>query len=225
MAPAPTAVVFGVALVLAGLGFGAPTLLVPGIGLLGLAAVAIAWVGLAAPRRLVRLPGPSRVTEDEPFWLRIRAEGKRLPIPGGELSDPVLDHPLRLGPLWDGTLDREVKLRGRGRRALEPARLVVRDPLSLWTRTLESEHAPDLLVLPRVDPVVVSARGTGGTSVLDGLEDGAASGQLDARSIELEVDGLRAYREGSPASRLRTAAERSTRPIRSASSALMFFAV
>ena len=40
----------GAALTLAGLGFGSPSLLVAGLGLLGLAIVAFAWVELAAPR-------------------------------------------------------------------------------------------------------------------------------------------------------------------------------
>ena len=39
-------------------------------------------------------------------------------------------------------------------------------------------------------------------SALVGLEEGAATSALDARAIEFEVDGLRAYRPGSPASRI-----------------------
>jgi len=202
MTAAPTAGIFGAALVLAGLGFGSPSLLVCGLGLLGLALIALAWVGLATPRRLVRDPGPSRVVEDEPFRLRIRAEGRRLPLPGGELLDPVLDEPVPVGPRWNGTVDREVRLRGRGRRRIEPARLVVRDPIGLCAREVVSAQAAELLVLPRIDPVVIGGRGAGGSSLLAGLEDGAAAGRLDARAIELEVDGLRAYREGSPASRI-----------------------
>lgn len=202
MTAAPTAGIFGAALVLAGLGFGSPSLLVCGLGLLGLAVIALAWVTLATPRRIVRDPGPSRVVEDEPFRLRIRVEGRRLPLPGGELRDPVLDEPVAVGPRWDGSLDREVRLHGRGRRQMEPARLVVRDPIGLCARELVSAEAAEVLVLPRIDPVVVGGRGAGGTRQLAGLEDGSASGRLDARAIELEVDGLRAYRQGSPASRI-----------------------
>jgi len=202
MTAAPTAGLFGAALVLAGLGFGSPSLLVCGLGLLGLAVLALAWVTLATPRRVVREPGPSRVVEDEPFRLRIRTEGRRLPLPGGELRDPVLEEPVAVGPRWDGLLDREVRLHGRGRRRMEPARLLVRDPIGLCARELASAEAAEVLVLPRIDPVLVGGRGAGGSSLLAGLEDGATSGRLDARAIELEVDGLRAYREGSPASRI-----------------------
>ncbi|MET0128823.1 MAG: DUF58 domain-containing protein [Solirubrobacterales bacterium] len=202
MPGAPTAATFGIALILAGLGFGSPSLLVPGIGLLGLGLVAFAWVGLATPSRLVRAPGPSRVVEDEPFRLRIDALGSRLPIPGGELTDPVLERPIAVGPRWRRRVDLELRLHGRGRRPAEPSTLVVRDPLGLRSRTVVSEELAELIVLPRVDPVAVGGRGPGGPGLVAGIEDGAAPGRIDARAIELEVDGLRAYREGSPASRI-----------------------
>ncbi len=202
MPAAPTAAVLGAALILSGLGFGSPSLLVPGIGLLGMATVFWVWVGLATPSKLIRAPGPSRVIEEEPFRLRVRAVGGYLPVPGGELTDPVLATPLRVGPRWNRSLDEEVRLRGRGRRRLEPARLTVRDPLGLRTRVVASDTATDLLVLPRIEPLVVAGRGAAGSSVLAGLDAGAGAGRLDARAIELEIDGLRAHREGSPASRI-----------------------
>jgi uncharacterized protein (DUF58 family) len=202
MPAAPTAAGIGAALVLAGLGFGSPSLLVPGLGLLGMAATFFVWVGLATPSRLVRAPGPGRVIEDEAFGLRIRAVGGLLPLPGGELTDPVLEAPIRVGPRWKRRIELEVRLRGRGRRRLEPARLVVRDPLGLRTRVVASEPAGELLVLPRIEPLVVAGRGSAGSSVLAGLDDGAGAGRLDARAIELEIDGLRPHREGSPASRI-----------------------
>ena len=202
MSGAPTAVLFGIALVLAGLGFGSPSLLVPGLGLLVLAIVAVTWVALATPTRLVRSPSPARVVEDEPFRLVLAARGSLLPPPRAELTDPVLEHPLRLGPRWNRRVDRELSLRGRGRRPLEPARLVVHDPLGLRTRTVVSEAVADVLVLPRIDPVATGGRGARGLGAIAGIEDGDAAGRLDARVIELEIDGLRAYREGSPASRI-----------------------
>jgi uncharacterized protein (DUF58 family) len=202
MPAAPTAAGIGAALILAGLGFGSPSLLVPGLGLLGMAVFFFTWVSLAAPSRLAREAGPGRVIEEDPFRLRIRAVGGLLPLPGGRLADPVLDEPIRVGPRWGRSVDVEVRLRGRGRRRLEPARLVVRDPLGMRTRVAVSEDGGDLLVLPRIEPLVVAGRGSAGSSVLAGLDDGAGAGQLDARAIELEVDGLRAHREGSPASRI-----------------------
>jgi uncharacterized protein (DUF58 family) len=202
MAGAPTAAAFGAALIVAGLGFGSPSLLVPGIGLLGLAVGAVAWVELATPRTLAREPGPARVVEDQPFRLRIDARSSRLPLPGGVLTDPVLDAPVTLGPRWNRRLDVELRPHGRGRRPREPAALVVRDPLGLRTRRVVSAELAELIVLPRIDAVAVAGRGTAGMGLIAGIDEGAASGALEARAIELEVDGLRSYREGSPASRI-----------------------
>ena len=97
---------------------------------------------------------------------------------------------------------------GRGRHRLAPTRLEIRDPLGLHVRTTQSAEPGELLVLPRVEPVIAAGTGAGGAraSALAGLETGTASSQIDARAIELEVDGLRAYRDGSPASRIHWAA-------------------
>ena len=204
MTGAPTAALLGVALLLVGAGFDSPSLLVPGVGMLVLALVAVLWVELSRARWLVRAAGPARVVEDDPYPVRLTALGGRLPPPGGELTDPLLATPIAIGPRWRGAHAADVVLRGRGRRRLVPARLEVRDALGLWVRTVESGDPGELLVLPRVEPVMTAARGAGGTrpSALAGLEDGAAASKLDARAIEFEVDGLRAYREGSPASRI-----------------------
>jgi uncharacterized protein (DUF58 family) len=202
MAGAPTAAGLGAALILAGLGFGALSLLVPGIGLLALAIGAVAWVDLATPTKLVRDRGPVRVVEDEPFRLRIDARGSRLPLPGGRLTDPALDAPLRLGPRWKRRVDLELRLHGRGRRPLEPARLAVFDPLGLRSRSVSSDEVADLIVLPRIDALFVSGQGSGGAGLLSGIDEGPAPGRIDAGAIDLEIDGLRAYREGSPASRI-----------------------
>ena len=203
MSGALTAVALGLALLVAGTGFDSPSLLVPGIGFIGLAFAAILWVELARPSALHRERAPARVIEDQPYPLRLRTVGARLPPPGGVLSDPLLDQPLAVGPRWRGSHQAEVRLRGRGRRELAPARLELRDPLGLWIRSVDSAQPGELLVLPRVEPVVVAAvgAGRGRTSSIAGIEDGGSS-RLDTRAIEPEVDGLRAYREGSPASRI-----------------------
>jgi uncharacterized protein (DUF58 family) len=204
MPGAPTAALLGGALALAGLGFGLPSLVVAGLGMAGLAGIAVAWVRLALPRALIRLPGPTRVVEDEVFELSVRAVGGRLPPPGGELTDSVRLKPVPIGPRWRGRVDEEVAMRGRGRHRLTPTRLELRDPLGLYVRAIESAEPGELLVLPRIEPVIAAGAGAGGTraSALAGLETGTATNQIDARAIELEVDGLRAYRNGSPASRI-----------------------
>ncbi len=204
MRGAPTAAGLGAALALVGLGFGLPSLVVAGIGMAGLAGLTVAWVELSLPRQLIRLPGPARVVEDEPFEFRARAVGGRLPPPVGELTDSVLEGPVAIGALWRRSVISEVRMTGRGRHRLRPTRLEIRDPLGLHVRAIESGDPGELLVLPRVEPVVAAGAGAGGAraSVLAGLESGTATSQIDARAIELEVDGLRSYREGSPASRI-----------------------
>ncbi len=201
---APTAAGLGAALLLTGLGFGTPSLTLAGIGLLVLAVTSIVWVELARPRRLVRVGGPSRVIEDEPFEVRIRAIGARARPPAGELSDDALEDPVVVGPRWRGTHAAEVKISGRGRRRLRPARLEVHDPLRLRVRSVESEPPGELLVLPRIHPVIVGGAGSdsGGLGNRSRGGDAAAAGYADVLRIELEVDGLRAYRQGSPASRI-----------------------
>lgn len=204
MVRAPTASGLGLLLVLIGVGFDTPSLLIPGIGLIVIVVIAVAWVELARPATVERRPGPPRVVEGERYPVEIRAGGGSLRPPAGELSDPLLESPLPIGPRWDGALVTSVSLRGRGRRRLGPPRLEIRDPLGVHARAVAGEGTDELIVLPRIEPVLVVGSGTGASrrSVLAGVEEGAAQARVDARAIELEVDGLRPYREGSPASRI-----------------------
>ena len=146
----------GAALLLAGGGFASPSLLVPGLGLLGLAIGSSVRVSLAGRGlQLERAAGPARIVEGEPYPLRIEARGGLLRPPGGELRDPLLDAPVRVGPRWGRSLAREVELRGRGPRRLEPATLLLSDPLGLCERNVQSADGGELLVLPRIEPVLV----------------------------------------------------------------------
>jgi uncharacterized protein (DUF58 family) len=200
---APATAALGAALILVGLGFGLAAALVCGIALLALAIGAVAWVELATiGGRLERRPGPSRLEESEPYPLQLALRRTLLPPPGGELIDPLLDRSVPVGPRWQRWVEREVWLESPGRRRLGPARLVVRDPLGLWQRVLQSERTDDVVVLPRVDPV----RWTGPGAEPRGQSAGSGSAS-DATSrrgglAQFEVDGLRPYRDGSPASRI-----------------------
>jgi uncharacterized protein (DUF58 family) len=203
MPAALTAALLGVALVVCGFGFGSPSLLVPGIGLTLLAVGSTAWVGLAAAGlRLARAPAPHRIVEGEPYPLRLTVRGGLVPPPGGELVDALLRRPRPIGPRWRRELAADVPLRGRGLRRLGSTRLVIRDPLGLWAREIRSADAGELIVLPRVEPVVATGRGAGGRSRSAGIEEGVAASRLDAHAVDIEVDGLRPYRDGSPASRI-----------------------
>ena len=200
---APATAALGLAFALVGLGFGLEAATVCGLALLGLALVAVGWVELATRGgRLERLPGPARLDEAEPYQLRIRVRRTLLPPAGGELTDPLLERGVQVGPRWPRRLDRAVWLSSPGRVRLDPARLVVRDPLRLWQRSLESKSALDLVVLPRIDPV----RWTGSGAEPRGQSPGSghASDAVSRRGgpAQFEVDGLRPYQDGSPASRI-----------------------
>src|SRR4051794_36637889 len=151
---APVTAALGAALTLAGIAFGLLAALACGIGLLGLALGAVAWVELATfGGRLERAPGPGRLEESEPFPLRLALRRTLVPPPGGELIDPLLDRSVPVGPRWRRRFSREVWLERPGRLRLAPSRLIVRDPLGLWRRELASARHEELVVLPRVDPV------------------------------------------------------------------------
>jgi uncharacterized protein (DUF58 family) len=193
----------GLAFAVVGLGFGLEAATVCGLALLGLALVAVGWVELATRGgRLERLPGPARLEESEAYPLQIRLRRTLLPPPGGELTDPLLERGVAVGPRWSRRLERAVWLQSPGRIQLDPARLLVRDPLGLWQRRLESEGALDLVVLPRIDPVRWVGQGAEPRGQSPG--SGHASDAVSRRGgpAQFEVDGLRPYRDGSPASRI-----------------------
>jgi uncharacterized protein (DUF58 family) len=193
----------GVALCLAGGAFDTVSLYVPGVGLVLAAVVAAAWVWLAARgAAVVRAPGPARVMEEEPYPLRLEVRSGVVPPPGGELLEPLLGWPLPVGGRWSQRVRINVRFSRRGRRRLEPATLVIRDPLGLAVRELKAHAGGEVLVLPRVEPVVAAGGGTGA-----GASPHAGSGarlrpRIEGSAAELEIDGLRPYREGAPASRI-----------------------
>ena len=200
---APATAALGAALIATGLGFGLVAALVCGIGLLALAAAAVAWVELATRGgRLERERGPRRLDERDPYPLDLRLRGTLVRPPGGELRDALLERPVEVGLGWTRSLSRSVWFDGPGRRRLEPARIVVRDPLGLWERELGSQESEEIVVLPRVDPI---HWGEGGSEEGGRSEGSGSASEASSRRggmAQFEVDGLRPYRDGSPASRI-----------------------
>ena len=195
----------GIGLCLAAATFDTPSLYLPGVALALLAAGAAAWVPLAARGATVkRSPGPARIVEDDPYPLRVELRSGILPPPGGELIEPLLGWPVPIAGRWSRRVRINVRFSRRGRRRLEPGRLVIRDPLRMCERVVIGESEGEVLVLPRVEPVVTPGGGGAGAGDRTGIgaEPGLAGRRLDAAAAELEIDGLRAYREGSPASRI-----------------------
>ncbi|MEA2254142.1 MAG: hypothetical protein QOG35_187 [Solirubrobacteraceae bacterium] len=183
-------------LVLTAAAFDSPSLYVPGVALLLLGAGAALWVSLAASGAgLERTLGGRAVQEDQPLPMRLEIRPGLLPPPGGEIVEPLLDQPLpALGQAR--TIAIEARFPRRGRLRLAPTRLVLRDPLGLAQRTFYAQ--PDeVLVLPRVEaPTAAGDRDSGGAGV---QTEGSA---LTVQGAALELDALRPYREGAPASRI-----------------------
>jgi uncharacterized protein (DUF58 family) len=192
------------AILLAGILFASPSLLVCGCALALLVAGAAGWVGLAArSTRLERLPGPSRMEEDELYPLRVRVRRGAVPLPIAELSDPLLPAPVPVSPRQSGLISVAAPAPRRGRHVLGPATLILGDPLGMCRRELSSALAQELLVLPRIEPVRLADPASGQQEAwLNGLGSEGDGAGVEGGAVDLEMDGVRPYRPGSPASRI-----------------------
>jgi uncharacterized protein (DUF58 family) len=199
----------GLVLLLCAATFAIRSMYVPGVTFLVLGAGFAIWVTLAAAGvRLEREPGPATIEEDSPWPLRIIVTTGVVPPPGGEVVESLLPHPLRLSQLTTGRDGKrrvrvEVRFARRGRRKIETARLVVRDPLGLATREIEStDPVGEVLVLPRIEPVV-PVEGGGAPGTQNRGRDAGDEGRAGrAPAPEMELDVLRPYRPGAPATRI-----------------------
>jgi len=177
--------------------FASPSLYVPGIALLLLATTAAAWVAAAsAGAALERRVGPATVEEDRQWPLEITARTGIAPAPGGEVAEPLLRGSLSMAGRSSRRIRVAVTFERRGKRALEPARLVIRDPLGLLERRVVAGAGQEVLVLPRIEPVVATGGGAGVAP------EAAGPGRPAEVSAEVEMESLRPYREGAPASRI-----------------------
>jgi len=190
------AAAFGIALCLTGAGVDAPSLYVPGLALALLGLIAPIWVTLAAAGASIeREEGPRTVQEEQPYPLRLSARTGIAPAPGGELREPLLPGGIPMTGRRARSIRVEVRFERRGRRELEPAELVIRDPLGLAERRVDSGPSEELLILPRIEPVLAASGG-------EKRFTGAASAARLAGAAESEIDGLKPHQEGAPASRI-----------------------
>ena len=158
----------GAALAFAGLAFGSPSLIVPGLALVAVAVFAFVWVEASARgASIASEAGPNRIVEGDAYPLNLRLRRGPLPPPGGEVSDPLLAEPVKTGPLRPDRLEIEIRMPRRGRHVLAGAVWEIRDPLGLRSRVLAAPPRGELLVLPRIDarrgdgPCVGGWRGSG----------------------------------------------------------------
>lgn len=185
--------------------FDAAPLFVSALGLIIIGTLAPAWVLASAHgARTVRELGTDRVVEGEALTATIVVRRGPLGLPGAEVADPFTGTRLDIsGPLSPLTGDREARVRvvarfaRRGLYTLAPPRLQVSDPLELArARSGTDGAAQTLLVLPRTEPVRWLGSGPGRR--LHTPEGEAAAEAFAA----VDLDGLRPYRVGTPASRI-----------------------
>lgn len=208
MRRAAAVVVAGLALILVALLFDASPLFVPGIAITLLGAVAPAWVSLAARGATIeRKLESERVIEDEPIEATIEVTRGHWGLPGAAVADPLAGEPVSIrGPmsLISGGTTASVRIVAsfprRGLRRVEPPTLIVSDALELARVVRLSASPPqELLVLPRTERV----KWVPGAGEKWRRATGAAPIEPFGAT---ELDGLRPYRQGTPASRIHWAA-------------------
>ena len=205
--PAAAVISGGLALIAAAYTFDAAPLFVAGIGFMLIGIVGPGWVLLCARgARVRRRLSTQRVIEDEPLEAAIEVRRGRLGLPGAAIWDPIARGAGGIGvgdavALISGEPRVELRvvarIRRRGRHRFAPPSLRLSDPLGLVRVTRPGDGEPDeLLVLPRTEPVRWAdrehRRSVSGQAVRSTLEPMGAG----------EVDGLREYMPGSPASRI-----------------------
>ena len=195
MRPALATAALGLVLVLVAGTFDAEPLYVPGVAFLLLPAACVLWIGVTARGvRVTRRLAARRVMEEDPLEVVVEVASGRLPLSTGEIVDGLLTDGV---PLNVGARTQRVRINARfarrGRRSLPPSAVLLRDPVGLAERTVTGRAADEVLVLPRVEEV----RSTGG-----GDEEGRRRHGRPAIAAEVELDGVREHRTGTPASRI-----------------------
>jgi uncharacterized protein (DUF58 family) len=179
--------------------FDAEQLWVPAVALAVLAAATSAWITVAARGvQVQRTLGARCVVEDEPVGILLEVRARRLPLPPARLVDPLLPAAAALPTGGRGARVRiEARFGRRGRRRLALPRVVVADPLGLATREVSAQPSPgddEILVLPRIEPITTVTRGGDAARI--------ARGGRPAVGAEVELDGIRPLRDGTPAARI-----------------------
>ncbi|MBV8220233.1 MAG: DUF58 domain-containing protein [Solirubrobacterales bacterium] len=204
MRRAGAAAVAGLVLILIALTFEAAPLFVSGVALVVLGLAAPAWVSLAARgAHIDRRLDSDRVVEDEPIEATVEVRRGPWGLPGAAVEDPLAGEPISIrGPMSiiSGGHTASVRIVAsfprRGVRRIDPPTLIVSDALELArVERVSSSPAQELLVLPRTERV----KWVPGAGEKWRRASGAAALEPFGAT---EVDGLRPYRQGTPASRI-----------------------
>jgi uncharacterized protein (DUF58 family) len=204
-ARATAVAVIGLVLGLVALIFDASPLFVPAVALTALGVLTPAWVWLAARDASARrLLTAERVVEDQPLVATIEVQRGWLGLPGAEVVDPFTDMRFemaeRMSPLHGGrraSVRVVIRFTRRGLHRLPAPTLTVSDPLDLARAQTESTAVvQELLVLPATEPVRWLRPDHGRRLKLPDGSDGSEA------MAAVDIDGLRPYRPGTPASRI-----------------------
>ena len=134
-----------------------------------------------------------------------RCKSGVLPPPGGELLEPLLGWPVPIAGRWSRRLRINVRFSRRGRRVLEPELLVIRDPLRLYSARACAARLATRCWCCRASsrsPRRAAAARAPGPTPGSARSRACPGGGSTPSAAELEIDGLRAYRDGAPASRI-----------------------
>jgi uncharacterized protein (DUF58 family) len=188
----------GLALIATGGLFDAEPLYVPGAAFTALGVLVPLWLRAAAWGASVsREIAARRVVEEDPCEVVLTVRAGAVPPLGGRIADPLVPEgvpvPLVAPGGGPGHVRLNVRFARRGRRRLAPPALVLRDPFGIARATVPGFGEHDVLVLPRLYPVQLAREG--------GATRAGRAPALVAQAA-MEVDGLRPYREGAPASRI-----------------------
>jgi uncharacterized protein (DUF58 family) len=193
-ASGPGVAALGIALCLLAGAFGASALYVPGVTLVLLAALAETSVRLAAWRvRVTREPRVARVQESAPLRVTVTVDGSRLPFSRAELSSWPGAAFEPIGRLPAQPIGFTLRPQRRGLHAIGPSVVRFRDPFGICVRSVSSPVS-EVLVLPPVERIRAEhlARIAGLTR----------SASRPTNVSGTEVDALRPYLPGTPASRI-----------------------
>ena len=160
------------------------------------------------------VPGPARIVEGDAIRFASSSGAGWSPPPGGELDDPLLDHPVGVGAVAARAgVELTCGCRGGAGSTLDGGTWTIRDPLGL---ALAPGRGAGRRRAARA-PADRARRGRGvrrrGARQRPRRRGRGGRRRASARRArsEFEVDGLRPYREGSPASRIHWPARRAQR--------------